>query len=352
MTTHYRNDRPEPTANVADPGPSNPSITAADRTEEDIVRVEDLPDDPLAMPPPYWRSSGAIFHVLVALRSISKLLSKLPNIVNQTERKPKKHYERYPGNSESDPAMAEFSDICDGLWELEHAIKLDAEHAILMASISAEDEVNQFCVFNLHRDIAETIEKLSLPEKLLVASGTLGKHGLKSTDVYEKARKLVTWRNAFAHGHCVDRPVKSLRHNHLISPDEYPGVPSAVVDTRELVGAFLAVSRYLKSISRNEYTASDSYENAELEKSLEDIGRYSFVGNEDVYSVSRGARSRRHAKARSYKRAGRSDNPPTNPEAESAHPQVARPTWPRRAVSLTLPPTPYPDSPLSTAWPP
>ena len=85
-----------------------------------------------------------------------------------------------------------------------------------------------FCVFNLHRDIAETIEKLSVQEKLLVASGVMGKHDVKSEAVYERAGKLNRWRNAFAHGHCVDRPVKSLRHNHLIDPDEYPGVPNCL----------------------------------------------------------------------------------------------------------------------------
>jgi hypothetical protein len=227
-----------------------------------------------------------MFHVLAALRSMSSLLPRLPDVIKETDHKLEKHYEKYPDNSESDPAMAEFGDIRDSFWELEHAIKLDAERAILMASIAAEDEINQFCVFNLHRDIAETIEKLSPPEKLLVVAGALGKHGLKGTDVFEKVRKLVSWRNAFAHGHCVDRPVKSLRHNHLISPEHYPGVPSAVADTREMTEAFLAISRYLRPISLNEYTAMDSSENAELDELLLDLGRYSFVGDEDIYEVT------------------------------------------------------------------
>jgi hypothetical protein len=80
--------------------------------------------------------------------------------------------------------------------------------------------------------------------------------------------------------------VKSLRHNHLISPEHYPGVPSAVADTREMTEAFLAISRYLRSISLNEYTAMDSSENAELDELLLDLGRYSFVGDEDIYEVT------------------------------------------------------------------
>jgi hypothetical protein len=258
--------------------------------KDEVVRMEDIPEDPLAMPPPYWRSSGAIFHVLAALESMPKLLSSLPEAVEQVNHQLEQHYEKRADDHENDQALAEFSDICESLWELEHSIKLEAERAILMASIAAEDEINMFCVFNLQRDIAETIEKLSPPEKLLIASGTLREHRVKGTDVYEKARKLAAWRNAFAHGHCVDRPVKSLRHNHLISPEQYPGVPSAVADTLEFVGAFLSVSDYLRSISRNEYTAGGSCDNELLEERLLEIGRFSFVGDEDVYAVTYDAR--------------------------------------------------------------
>jgi hypothetical protein len=173
------------------------------------------------------------------------------------------------------------------LWELEHRIKLESERAILMSAIQAEDEVNQFCVFNLHKDLAETIEKLSLSEKLIVAAGVLGKNDVKSTAVYEKAKKLTVWRNAFVHGHCVDRPVKSLRHNHLISPAEYPGVPSAVRDVTELGGAFVGISIYLESISVNPYTASKSFETEEVKKMLFRISQFAIVGSENIYSVAR-----------------------------------------------------------------
>lgn len=162
-----------------------------DQEEPEIVRIEDIPDNPLAMPPPYWRSSGAIFHVSVALRGMLKSLAKLPGVLARTNARLDKHYEAYPGdNPDRVDALREFGDICDEFWKLEHAIKLESEYAILTASITAEDEINQFCVFNLHRDIAEDIERLSLPEKLLVASGILGKHGVKNTNTYEQARKL------------------------------------------------------------------------------------------------------------------------------------------------------------------
>ena len=115
-----------------------------------------------------------------------------------------------------------------------------------------------FCVFNLPRDIAESIEKLSPPEKLLIASAAIGKPSVKGHSVFEAAQQLATWRNAFAHGHCVDRPTKSLRHNHLIPPDEYPGVPSTLSKMRDLVGAYIRISDYLRAISTNPYTAGKS----------------------------------------------------------------------------------------------
>lgn len=259
--------------------------SAEEEDEGRFVSVEDLPNDPLAMPPPFWRAAAAIFHVVEALKAILRHLPQLTRVIARTDRKLEKHYAKYPENSEEH--LDEFSEICDGLWELEHRIKLESERAILMSAIQAEDEVNQFCVFNLHKDLAETIEKLSLSEKLIVAAGVLGKNDVKSTAVYEKAKKLTVWRNAFVHGHCVDRPVKSLRHNHLISPAEYPGVPSAVRDVTELGGAFVGISIYLESIRVNPYTASKSFETEEVKKMLFRISQFAIVGSENIYSVAR-----------------------------------------------------------------
>ena len=180
------------------------------------VRLDQIPDNPLDMPPPYWRGSSAIFHILDALKDIPHLLSKLIRVHERTELKLEKYYEDYPNElSEDDSALEKFEDICNKLWEMEHQIKLKAEIAILMSAIQAEDAINCFCVFNLHKDIAESVENLSPAGKLLVASATIGKTNTKGTAVYESAKKLSVWRNAFAHGHCVDRPTKSLRHNHL-----------------------------------------------------------------------------------------------------------------------------------------
>jgi hypothetical protein len=108
---------------------------------------------------------------------------------------------------------------------------------------------------------------------------------VKGTVVFEAIRKLVAWRNAFAHGHCVDRPTKSLRHNHLIPPDEYPGVPSALRDVADLVGAFLLVTDHLRAISLNPYTGGKSWDVEEIRKSVEMLRRYQCEGNNSVYTI-------------------------------------------------------------------
>jgi hypothetical protein len=111
---------------------------------------------------------------------------------------------RVPG----DPELEELSDICDELWALEHKIQLRCETAILMSAIYAEDKINMFCVFNLPKDVAESIEKLPPAKKPLIASTLVGKQKVKGVAAFEAIGKLVAWRNAFTHGHCVDRPVK------------------------------------------------------------------------------------------------------------------------------------------------
>jgi hypothetical protein len=251
----------------------------ADPDDIQVTRVEQLPDDPLRMPPPYWRSSGAKLHVELALNELAELLTELVGLHTQTELLLQEHYEKHQENeTDSETALEEFAEITEDLNVHEHAIRMKAEVACLLSAIEAEDELNRFCVFNLHKHIAESIEKLSPPEKLLVAAAVLGHTGVKGESVFQAARRLATWRNAFAHGHCVDRPTKSLRTNHLIYPKEYPGVPSGLLEVRELVGAYLRVSDYLRSISLNSYTAQESIDVENIRKLTAEIAKYSFDG--------------------------------------------------------------------------
>jgi len=253
---------------------------------ERIVSIGQLPDDPMEMPPPYWRSSGAIFCLLDAVESIPDLLAELVTVLERTEIELQAHFEKYPENEQTDEEMEEFGEITHDLWELEGRIKAKSRTAILMSAIEAEDRINRFCVFNMHKDVAESIEKLSPPEKLLIAAGMVGEEIAKGHAAYGDIKALTQWRNAFAHGHCVDRPTKSLRHNHLISPDQYPGVISHLSELRRLVSGYLRVSAYMSSISRNRYTSGSSVEEVTIREMLTDIGRYQFIGDENVYSIT------------------------------------------------------------------
>ena len=257
-----------------------------DNRVEKAIAVDQLPKNPNEMPPPYWRSCGATFHIIEALESIIHLLQKLVLVHEETDHKLATHYEKFPDEEEQEEELEEFSDICSELWDLEHKIKMKTEVAILMAAIEVEDSINQFCVYNLHKDIAETIEKLSPAEKLIVAAASVGKGDAKASMGYQEIRKLFSWRNAFTHGHCTDRPTKSLRHNHLISPTTYPGVPNMLSVMKELLRSYLKVREYLRSISLNPYTSALSSEDSQVKKSLLEINNYSFEGGECAYSIS------------------------------------------------------------------
>jgi hypothetical protein len=127
--------------------------------DDRTVTSDQIPDNPLDMPPPYWRSGGAIFHILDALKDLPRLLSELIPVHERTELRLDEYYEKHPDepSNDDDAALEEFGEICDELWELEHRIKLKAQIAILMSAIQAEDDINRFCVFNLHKDIAESV---------------------------------------------------------------------------------------------------------------------------------------------------------------------------------------------------
>lgn len=86
---------------------------------ERILSIGQLPDDPLAMPPPYWRSTGAIFCLLDALESIPNLLTELVPVLERTETELDVHFEKYPGDESTDEEMEKFSEIMDELWKLE-----------------------------------------------------------------------------------------------------------------------------------------------------------------------------------------------------------------------------------------
>lgn len=257
-----------------------------EQDEGRIVSVDQLPDNPMEMPPPYWRSPGAILCLLDAMEDIPRLLINLVPVLERTEVRLDSHFEKYPDNEQTDEEIEEFSEIVDGLTGLETKIKTKALTAILMSAIQAEDEINRFCVYNIHKDVAESIERLQPPDKLMVVAGMVGEEIGKDHAIYSDTKALTRWRNAFAHGHCVDRPTRSLRHNHLISPEHYPGIVSHLAELQRLLSSYVRVSAYLSSISRNRYGAGGSVEVWRLKELLAEIARYRFIGDDNVYRIA------------------------------------------------------------------
>jgi hypothetical protein len=167
--------------------------------------VDEIPTNPMEMPPPYWRSSGAVFHIYSSIRDLERSLRKLPKTLAAKDRAMRNFYSRYPakGSWENEKAKAEWYKILTPIFRMEHLIKLSAQVACLMSAIEAEDAINCFCVYNLPAQVAEGIEKLSPLEKVTIASTLVGCTDIKGLKVYEGLKSLVSWRNAFAHGHCV-----------------------------------------------------------------------------------------------------------------------------------------------------
>ncbi len=251
----------------------------------EYTTLNDLPNAPLKIPPPYWRSSGVTFQIVEALEDLSYSLSKLHTILPEIHSQFDEFFENHPDESEENDQA--FGELSEPLNVLESKIKLKCELAIFMSAIECEDKLNQNCVYNLHKDIAESIERLGPPEKLLIISFVLTAKSVKGLKPYESLKKLYSWRNSYAHGHCTDRPTKSLRHNHLISPEYYPTVPKEIEQMLELVEGFLLVSNYLKDISQNEYTRGTPVHEIEVSEYLDKIREYSFIyeGNGEVYNI-------------------------------------------------------------------
>ena len=237
------------------------------------------------MPPPYWRGSSANFHVESALGDLVGMMHEWVTVHGRTHSLLDKYFETHPEPTDEEEVDDDFADICEPLWDRDHAITLKAELASLMSAIGSEEEINRFAVYNLHRDLSESIERLSPPEKLLIVSAAVGKPGLRANSVFEAIRKLSTWRNAFVHGHCVDRPTKTLRINHLVRPNQYSGVLAAISTMRELVGAHLRVSDYLRTISLNPYTGGSSEDVETIRMLLSQLSDYHLEGDNYVYDV-------------------------------------------------------------------
>lgn len=232
---------------------------------------------------PYWRSNGAIFVVLNSLRDTINIIEFIKKENITIDPLLDTHFFKYKTEEEfeSEEALEEFGNICEHLWELQSKLECLVNTTILMSCIELESEINKFCFFNIGEIATEAIETLSLLNKMEVVHSILGLPNFKGTQQYASLKSLISWRNAYAHGKCTDRPIKSLRKNHLESPEKYPDVNNDIERLIKHLKDFLNVSNHLFSISKHDYTSGYSTECYEIEELLSSLANinYDDLGN-------------------------------------------------------------------------
>lgn len=246
------------------------------------------PDDPLKMPPPYWEDSGALDQFIRSMEMVDIFLPALVNEINRIVPLVDNYYDRRDNHGEGyDPEYIEFGEITDDFMSLELSISSYTDLCVLMGAISVETLINKFCIYNLHRDVAEPLERLTSSEKLIISSALVGHPGVKSRAPYEAVKELTKWRNAFAHGHSVDRPTQSIHKNHLISTTS-SGIRHANASIKmltEAINRYLCVHDYLNKITKNPYVIDvDDVENtSKIKRILEEVQKYRFSGVDEYF---------------------------------------------------------------------
>ncbi len=248
---------------------------------------EQYSDDPLKMPPPYWEDSDALDQLIRSIEIVEELLPILSEEGDRISPLVDLYHEKKAKEgTDYDAEFEEFGIISDDFMNFELAIVSYSNLCVLMCGISAETLINKFCVYNFHRDISDPLETLSPPDKLIIVSGLIGFHGVKSTAPYEAIKQLSKKRNAYAHGHCIDRPISSMRKNHL--RNELSGIQNAEKSIENMAAAikwYLCVHDYLCKITKNHYVigVDDEVNTKKIRELLNKITSYSFHGIDEYF---------------------------------------------------------------------
>lgn len=248
-----------------------------------LNKMNEIPDDPLLMPPPYWRGSSAIWHINDGLCELVEKLDALENVCEVQEEQLTLFYAENPQVVEDEESLVqsnEFWSIVSDSLKLSEKIKLRIERTIVMAAIDVEENINMVCVYNLRREMTEIIEKLSPIEKFVILGSILTNSNVKGTSEYGELQKLMKYRNTFAHGHNTDRPVKSLHHNHLIHPEQYSSLPEELERLKEYMHGYFRINQFVRSMSKNDYASGNSGDEDDLKPILDKIASYTFVSEE------------------------------------------------------------------------
>ncbi|MBF8962322.1 hypothetical protein I0P70_03600 [Pontibacter sp. FD36] len=254
------------------------------------MNSDQTPVNHLKMPPPYWRSSLVNYQLVDAIKELVNYLEAFlyvhPKAEQEYEIYCQENYAKLKGKISKETELEIWS-ILEPQWYIEQKIKLKCELAIFMSSIHLEDKLNKMIVYNLDNDVAEVVEKLSPPEKLQLLAISLTNKSIKSKSPYEGIRMLTSWRNKYAHGHCTDRPSKTLRHNHLFENINETSVPKEISLVIKSLNHYLNISAYLREISLNDYTKIVSEEDIEIKNFLNEIGKYHFKFSGHSFKINR-----------------------------------------------------------------
>jgi hypothetical protein len=225
---------------------------------------------------PNWRSNGAIFVVLKSFKEIISLLGQHEEEKSEIKDKLNDHFIKHIDDMHSDDAMIAFCEINDKLWDLESNIQSSCDAAILTSCIDIEARVNMVCFYNIGEVTTDAIETLPLVNKLEVAHRILDIPQLIGTQQYTALKELVSWRNAYAHGKCTDMNTKSLKKNHLESPEKYPDYIDSVNILTKQSSNYLYILDHLRKVSKHPKTSgklTQHEEIRELNKELKNILR-------------------------------------------------------------------------------
>lgn len=227
-----------------------------------------------------WRSNGAIFIVLHSLEDIVKNLDLLVEEQLIIEPVIDIFFAKYPTEEEAqtEEALSEFSSIQYKSDCLASRLSSLVDATILGACIKLESDINRFCYYNLGEIATESIESLSLINKLEVALGVLHFKSFKGTAEYASLKRLIAWRNAYVHGKCIDRPTKSIKKNHLEHPESYPTLYDEIKQLRTLLEDYISIKAYLIECCVRPEAVFISDEDLEIERYLEILSRYEFNG--------------------------------------------------------------------------
>lgn len=199
-----------------------------------------------------WRCNGAVFAVVKNLEDINHLLRFLYLEDQRIAPLLEKHFEKFD-NDNSDEALDEFSDITEKYSGAELSFRCSVDTAILLAIIDLESIINQFTFYNLGEIPAESMETLSMLNKMEIIHRILNLNQFKGTKPYESLKSLVSWRNKYAHGKNLDKPPKPLRKNHIEEPDEYKNTAEdKIKELIEQIENYLNIIGHLELINSKE----------------------------------------------------------------------------------------------------